>query len=62
MNELNYTQAMQRLELIVAQLEEGKKSVDELSDLVKEASELVNQCRKKLKTTEEDIQKAFENS
>ncbi|MFC3415299.1 exodeoxyribonuclease VII small subunit [Algoriphagus hitonicola] len=62
MKELNYTDAMQRLELIVAQLEEGKKSVDELSELVKEASELVNLCREKLKSTEEDIQKAFENT
>ncbi|MGM0945326.1 MAG: exodeoxyribonuclease VII small subunit [Bacteroidota bacterium] len=62
MNELNYTTAMQRLELIVAQLEEGKKSVDELSELVKEASDLVKLCRTKLKATEEDIQKAFEDS
>ncbi|WP_297335307.1 exodeoxyribonuclease VII small subunit [Algoriphagus sp.] len=62
MKELNYTDAMQRLELIVTQLEEGKKSVDELSQLVNEASELVNICREKLKNTEASIQKVFETS
>lgn len=57
---MNYTEAMQRLETILAQLEEGNKTVDELSSLVKEASELVKLCRIKLRTTEEEIQKAFE--
>ncbi|TDQ18237.1 exodeoxyribonuclease VII small subunit [Algoriphagus boseongensis] len=60
MSEMSYTQAMQRLELILSQLEEGNKSVDELSDLVKEASELVKFCRTKLRSTEEEIQKAFD--
>jgi exodeoxyribonuclease VII small subunit len=62
MSDINYTEAMQRLESILAQLEEGNKSVDELSTLVKEASELVKLCRTKLKTTEEEIQKAFEGA
>lgn len=62
MSELTYNQAMSRLETILAELEEGKKSVDELSALVKEAAELVKSCRTKLKTTEEDIQKAFEGA
>ena len=61
MNEPNYSQAMSRLEAILIQLEEGDKSMDELSALVKEAAELVKLCRIKLKATEEDIQKAFED-
>lgn len=61
MENIKYTEAMSRLEEILVQLEEGKKSIDELSDLVKEASELVKVCRFKLKSTEEEIQKAFEN-
>ncbi|MCM0041181.1 MAG: exodeoxyribonuclease VII small subunit [Algoriphagus sp.] len=60
MKEYNYTQAMQRLEAILAQLEEGTSSVDTLSELVKEATELVAYCREKLRTTEEEVQKAFE--
>lgn len=62
MSKLTYTESMQRLEVILAQLEEGKLSIDELSALVKEAAELVKECRSKLKTTEEDIQKAFEGA
>lgn len=62
MTELTYTEAMNRLELILGELEEGKKSVDELSALVKEAAELVKSCRKKLKSTEDEIAKAFEDS
>jgi len=61
MKEQNYTEAMTRLEIILGQLEEGNKSVDELSALVKEAAELVKLCRTKLKTTESDIQDAFQD-
>jgi exodeoxyribonuclease VII small subunit len=62
MTALTYSEAMNRLELILSELEEGKKSVDELSALVKEAAELVKSCRMKLKNTEEEISKAFEDS
>jgi len=34
--------------------------VDTLSELVKEAAALVAFCREKLRTTEEEVQKAFE--
>ena len=60
MKDYTYTQAMQRLEAILAQLEEGSSSVDTLSELVKEATTLVNFCKEKLITTEEEVQKAFE--
>ncbi|MDP4657535.1 MAG: exodeoxyribonuclease VII small subunit [Algoriphagus sp.] len=60
MKDYTYTQAMQRLEAILAQLEEGSSSVDTLSELVKEATTLVNFCKEKLRTTEEEVQKAFE--
>ncbi len=62
MKEQSYTEAMARLESILTQLEEGNKSVDELSDLVKEAAELVKHCRAKLRTTESDIQEAFQDA
>ncbi len=60
MKDFTYTQAMQRLEAILAQLEEGSSSVDSLSELVKEAATLVNFCKEKLRATEEEVQKAFE--
>lgn len=60
MKDSTYSQALQRLEAILAQLEEGSASVDTLSELVKEAAALVAFCREKLRTTEEEVQKAFE--
>ena len=61
MKDYTYTQAMQRLEAILAQLEEGSSSVDTLSELVKEATTLVNFCKEKLRTTEEEVQKALKD-
>jgi exodeoxyribonuclease VII small subunit len=55
MKDYTYTQAMQRLEAILSQLEEGAASVDTLSELVKEAAELIAFCREKLRSTEEEI-------
>ena len=60
MKDYTYTQAMHRLEVILAQLEEGSASVDTLSELVKEAADLVKFCREKLRNTEDEVQKAFE--
>jgi exodeoxyribonuclease VII small subunit len=60
MKDYTYTQAMQRLEIILAQLEEGTATVDTLSELVKEAADLVKFCREKLRNTEDEVQKAFE--
>ncbi len=60
MKDYTYTEAMQRLEAILAQLEEGSSNVDTLADLVKEAAELVKFCREKLRKTEDEVQNAFE--
>ena len=60
MKDYTYTQAMQRLEAILAQLEEGSSNVDTLDELVKEAAELVKFCRAKLRKTEDEVQNAFE--
>ncbi len=60
MKDYTYTQARQRLEAILAQLEEGSSDVDTLADLVKEAAELVKFCRAKLRKTEDEVQNAFE--
>ena len=60
MKDYTYTQAMQRLEAILAQLEEGSSNVDTLAELVKEAAELVKFCRAQLRKTEDAVQNAFE--
>lgn len=60
MTDYTYSQAMERLEAILSQLEEGTTSVDALTEWVQEAAALVKQCRAKLRSTEEAVQGAFE--
>ncbi|MCB9298883.1 MAG: exodeoxyribonuclease VII small subunit [Lewinellaceae bacterium] len=57
---LTYEEAMQELQQIVAQLQEDAVSVDELSDKVKRAAELIAYCREKLRTTEESLEGLLE--
>ncbi len=52
---LNYTEAFEELQAIVADIERGEISVDELSKKVKRASQLISFCKTKLTTTEEDV-------
>ncbi|MBO7103606.1 MAG: exodeoxyribonuclease VII small subunit [Bacteroidaceae bacterium] len=52
---LNYTQAMQRLEEIVAKIESGEMDIDSLTDNLKEAKELVNFCKEKLTKVENEV-------
>ena len=53
----NYTDAFHELQTIVAEIENGQISVDELSQKVKRASQLIKFCKMKLATTEEDVNK-----
>ncbi len=52
---MKYTEAFEELQRIVAEMEEGNISVDELSIKVKRASELIRICKQKLQATEEDV-------
>jgi exodeoxyribonuclease VII small subunit len=53
--EIKYTEAFEELQQIVADIEDGEISVDELSVKVKQASELIKVCKTKLTSTEEDV-------
>ena len=53
--EIKYTEAFEELQQIVADIEDGEISVDELSVKVKRASELIKICKTKLTSTEEDV-------
>ncbi len=53
--EIKYTDAFDELQEIVNDIEDGEISVDELSIKVKRASELIKICKKKLTSTEEDV-------
>ncbi len=53
--DIKYTEAFDELKQIVADIEDGEISVDELSIKVKRASELIKLCKAKLTSTEEDV-------
>jgi exodeoxyribonuclease VII small subunit len=54
---ISYTQAFEELQQIVSEIENGEITVDQLSEKVKRASQLISICRQKLSATEEDVNK-----
>jgi exodeoxyribonuclease VII small subunit len=57
----NYTEAFEELQAIVAEIESGEISVDELSEKVKRATELIKICKLKLTTTEENVNRILKD-
>jgi exodeoxyribonuclease VII small subunit len=55
-----YTQAFEELQRIVSEIESGQISVDELSEKVKRATELIRTCKAKLTSTEENVSKILQ--
>jgi exodeoxyribonuclease VII small subunit len=60
-NNTSYTDAFDELQIIVTEIESGEISVDELSDKVKRATELIRICKTKLTTTEENVNKILKD-
>ena len=54
-NEMTYTVAFDELQQIVADMEDGEITVDDLAVKVKRAAELIKICKQKLTSTEEDV-------
>lgn len=57
---ISYTAAYSELQTIVAEMENGHISVDELAEKVKRSTLLIDICRKKLTTTEEEVSKILQ--
>ncbi len=57
--EFSYTEAMAEIERIVTKLRGESVDVDTLTAEVKRASELIERCKSKLRTTEEEVRKLF---
>ncbi len=55
-SELNYAEALEELEEILAGIEEDRFDLDELGDQVDRAAELIHACREKIDATELQIQ------
>lgn len=58
---MNYTEAIEELEKIVQEIEGSEISVDELSDKVKRASELIRFCKRTLYNTETEVDKILKD-
>lgn len=58
--DLSYREAVDRLDEILGQIEEGEVDIDELSGLVAEAAELVTLCRKKISAAEMQVKEVTE--
>jgi exodeoxyribonuclease VII small subunit len=59
--EFSFNNAVIEIENILHNIESGDLDIDKLSVEVKRASELIKQCQKKLKTTEEEINSIFKD-
>ncbi|MEO8147846.1 MAG: exodeoxyribonuclease VII small subunit [Bacteroidia bacterium] len=55
-----YEKAFEELEKIVASLEGDDVPIDTLAEKIKNATELIQFCKTKLRSTEEEFQKAIE--
>jgi len=59
--EFSFNEAVIKIEEILRNIENGELDVDKLSVEVKNASELIKQCQKKLKETEDEINSIFKD-
>ncbi|KPL12067.1 MAG: exodeoxyribonuclease VII [Bacteroides sp. SM1_62] len=55
-----YNEAIAEIEEILQKIESGELDVDVLTDKVKRVAYLLEICKKKLKTTESEIQKVID--
>ena len=60
-NSTSYTEAFEELQHIVSEIESGEISVDELSEKVKRATQLIRICKAKLTSTEEDVNRILKD-
>lgn len=59
--EFSFNEAVNEIEKILRVIESGEMDVDKLSSEVKKATELIKQCQKKLRATEEEINSIFKD-
>ena len=58
--EPTYTEAIAEIQEILEKIESGELDVDGLTEKVKRVADLLEICKKKLKTTEEEIRKVID--
>jgi exodeoxyribonuclease VII small subunit len=59
--EFSFNDAVTEIDKILHNIESGELDIDKLSVEVKRASELIKECQKKLRSTEEEINSIFKD-
>lgn len=59
--DFSFNDAVVEIERILREIESGDLDVDKLAVEVKQASELIRQCQKKLRSTEDEINNIFKD-
>ena len=59
MKDITYTKAVERLNEIMQQMEEGALDVDTLTETLKEARELLAFCKQKLHSVDQAVKDIF---
>jgi exodeoxyribonuclease VII small subunit len=59
--DFSFNEAVLEIETILRNIESGDLDIDKLSLEVKRASELIKECQKKLRITEEEINSIFKD-
>lgn len=59
--QVSYDKAFEELRQIISEMESGEISVDLLSEKVKRAAELIQLCKNKLTSTENDVQQILKD-
>lgn len=59
---MKYEEAIQKLEAIVQKMEAGEYGIDELTEQLKTAQELIKFCRDKMTNTDAEIKKILDKS
>jgi exodeoxyribonuclease VII small subunit len=57
--QISYSRALSELEKIVGEIESENTDLDDLSEKVKRAAQLVKFCRARLRSTEDEVKKAL---
>lgn len=57
--EFSYDKTMAEVETIVKRIESGECKIDELTEQIKKAAQLIELCRKKLQSIEDDVKETI---
>lgn len=57
--EFSYDKTVAEVETIVKRIESGECKIDELTEQIKKAAQLIELCRKKLQTIEDDVKETI---